>query len=181
MPTQQEVDQVKENVQNLRIFFNSIYTGGTTVISSVFTSLGRGDDADLHLQTTLNLYSNALVTTNSVVSNYLAAAVAGYRSLTPESLSGTFTSVADCFQKTYLEADAYLISIENDPAACWYNTCTGIIYTPTSTSTLSVVQRELSTTQFLKSTDADYPDKVNLALAALEASLRNALQETEAS
>ena len=181
MPTQQEVDQVKENVQNLRIFFNSIYTGGTTVISSVFTSLGRVDDADLHLQTTLNLYSNALVTTNSVVSNYLAAAVAGYRSLTPESLSGTFTSVADCFQKTYLEADAYLIRIENDPAACrtaacWYNTCTGIIYTPTSTSTLAVVQNELSTTQFIKSTDADYQDKVNLALAALEASLRNALQ-----
>jgi hypothetical protein len=176
MPTQQEVDQVKQNVQDLRVFFNSIYTGGVTVISSVFASLGRSDDIDLHLQTTLNLYSNALVTTESVVSNYLAASVAGYRSLTPESLSGTFSSVADCFQKTYLEADAYLINIENDPASCWYNTCTGIIYTPTSTSTLSVVQNELSTTQFIKSTDADYTDKVNLALAALEASLRNAFQ-----
>ena len=175
MPTQQEIDRVKQNVQDLRIFFNSINTGGVTVITSVFASLGRVDDVDLHLQTTLNLYSNALVTTDSVVSNYLAAAIAGYKALTPESLYGNFAKVADCFQKTYLEADAYLISIENEPASSCYNTCTGIIYTPTSTSLLSVVQNELSTTQFIKSTDADYNYKVNLALAALEASLRNAL------
>ena len=177
MPTQQEVDQVKENVQDLITFLNSIYTGGLSVISSVFTSLDKVDDADLRLATTLNLYSNALVTTNSIVSNYLAAAIGGYIVLTPESLHGTFTNVADCFQKTYLEADAYLIRIDNDPLGSWHNVCTSFYFTPTSPA-LSVVLSALSTTSYIKSTDADYTDKVNLALAALEASLRNALQET---
>lgn len=175
MPTQQEIDQVKENVQDLRIFFNSIYIGGLSVISSVFSSLDKVDDADLHLGITLNLYSNALVTTNSIVSNYLAAAIGEYKVSTPYSLSGTFANVVDCFQKTYLEADAYLITIENDPLGSWHNVCTSIYFTPTSPA-LSVVLSALSTAQFIKSTDADYTDKVNLALAALEASLRNALQ-----
>ena len=67
MPTQQDYDKIKENIQDLRVFLKSIHTEGFTVISSVFASLGKTDDTDLGLQTTLNLYSNALVTTNNIV------------------------------------------------------------------------------------------------------------------
>jgi hypothetical protein len=176
MPTPQEVDQVKENIKDLRVFLNSIYTEGTSVISSVFASLDKTDDTDLGLQITINLYTNALVTINSVVSNYSAASIAGYKDLTPENLSGPFINVADCFQKTYLQADSYLNSIETNVEAYWYNTCTGQIYFPSYNYILSVILSELASTQFIKNTDANYTEKVNLSLAALDVSLRNALQ-----
>lgn len=176
MPTQQDFDKIKENIQDLRTFLKSIHTEGLTVISSVFASLGKTDNTDLGLQTTLNLYSNALVTTNNIVSIYLAASITGYKNLIPENLSKSFTNVADCFNKTFLQADDYLKIIEANPAPYWYNTCSGIIYFPNSSAILSVVLSKLATTNFIKITDTDYTDKVNQALAALETSLRNALQ-----
>ncbi len=176
MPTQQDYDKIKENIQDLRVFLKSIHTEGLTVISSVFASLGKTDDTDLGLQTTLNLYSNALVTTNNIVSIYLAASITGYKNLIPENLSKSFTNVADCFNKTFLQADDYLKIIEANPALYWHNTCTGTIYFPNSSAILSVVLAKLVSTNFIKSTDADYTDKVNQALAALEASLRKSLQ-----
>lgn len=176
MPTQQDIDKIRENIQDLRVFLKDINTQGLSVISSVFASLGKTDETDLGLQTTVNLYSNALVTTNNIVSIYIAATITGYNNLIPESLSKPFTSVADCFNKMFLQAENDLNIIEINPTLYWYNTCTGTIYFPNSSAILSVVLAKLASTNFIKSTDADYTDKINKALAALEASLRKSLQ-----
>jgi len=176
MATEQEINKVIENVRDLRVVLSNLYTDGKQVITSVFQSLNREDNIDLKLQCSLNLFSNALFSYRNLVSDYLAAAIAGYKELTPEILSGTFTSVNQCFDSVYLQATIALNELESNTVAYWYNQATGTIYNPNGFSTVNVAVSDLASTQFIKTTDDNYEDKFAVALNALEESLRYTLK-----
>jgi hypothetical protein len=119
MATEQEINKVIENVRDLRVVLSNLHSDGKLVIASVFQSLNREDNIDLKLQCSLNLFSNALFSYRNLVSDYLAAAIAGYKELTPEILSGTFTSVNQCFDSVYLQATIALNELESNTVAYW--------------------------------------------------------------
>ena len=176
MATEQEVNKVIENIRDLRVVLSNLHSEGKLIIASVFQSLNKEDNVDLKLQCSLNLFSNALLTYHNLVSDYLAAAIAGYKELTPETISGTFTSVTQCFDTVYLQATIALNDLEFNTEAFWYNQVTGTIYTPNGFSTVNVAVSDLSTAQFIKTTDSNYEAKFTVALNVLEESLRYTLK-----
>lgn len=180
MPSSQEINQVKENLADLKIFFSDVYTQGRVIIPQVFESLGLIDDKDLKLITTVNMYTNALIVVNNQVSLYLGAAIGGFLLLTPQSLNGSFYNVMDCYDKTYQESLVSLNNYETNTENHWYNYCTGTIYTPNGFSTPSVELSQLASTQFFKKTDPIYQAKLDAALISLEQSLRYSLTSNPA-
>jgi len=170
MPSTQEVDKVKENISDLLIFLSNLNSQGNIIIQN------NPGTATNNFQVGINLYTNALVSLQNPASKFLAATIAGYFILVPESLNITISSIPEAFNKIYDQAVVSLNSFQTNAEACWYNMCTGTIYTPNGFFIYNVTLNELSNAQFYKETDAEFNDKLNIALSALEESLKFSLK-----
>lgn len=166
MPTQQEVDKVKENLIDLITFLSSLKFQGASIIQNYAAPVPN------NFQTGINLYSNALTTLQNVNSNYLAATIAGYTMLVPANLTVNYLTILDAYNAIYDQSIISLDSFIDNAEACWYNMCTGTIYTPNGFYNLSVTLNEIANASFYKETDAIYNTKLNEALVALEDSLK---------
>jgi len=89
MPSTQEVDKVKENISDLLIFLSNLNSQGNIIIQN------NPGTATNNFQVGINLYTNALVSLQNPASKFLAATIAGYFILVPESLNITISSIPE--------------------------------------------------------------------------------------
>lgn len=131
-PTNDQIKQVQTNVSNLMDWINHVHDYLQDVINEVYDKVSESPDYDPMQQFVTNLMDSALWSIGSidfpgagVVSSFLGTFFGSYSGpSTPPSLKGTFGSVWERFDKTFLQANSDLSVIYGDVAGNWNNTYT---------------------------------------------------------
>lgn len=123
MPTQQEIDKVKQNLSNLIDLNTDILVNGNIKIDNAYLLLSMSDDHDLGVQIGINLIDGAFWALSdgvtSVVSNFCCGVISHYSSNTPPSLQGSVSNLLNRLQVTSLQFQYDLQKFYDDPTTYW--------------------------------------------------------------
>ena len=175
MPTQDEIDTVKTNLDRIISFNKDILSQATYKFMNAFTLLSQTDNTDLGLQIGLNLLGGGFWAVGSlfgplgnIPANFLSALVANYGTNTPPNLNNIFSSLLIRFQTTMDQASQDIALLYQDPQANWSKKYSGSFTTPFGTYQASCTLSDLTKITFPVQTDPNYYILVNGVLKAID-------------
>lgn len=125
-PTQQQIQQVQENLKNMQLFNDYVYNQGQSRVLNAYLLLSEQDNTDPGLVIGLNILEGAFWAVGSEfgpVGNFLASFLSGmvswWATNTPPNLNSTFASLLLRLQATSLAVDQQLAGYYQDVAGNW--------------------------------------------------------------
>jgi hypothetical protein len=177
-PTQDQLAQVKANVNNLMDFNNHAHDYFQDVINEVYDKLSEDPTYDPLQKFVSNMLDSAFWCIGSfsfpgagVISSFVGTFFGAYAGPNPPpSLGGTFGDVWARFDATFLQADADLAVIYGDPAGNWNKSYTD----PTTGKTVTVSCLGDGNTKMPGKDDVLFQQMTNSAVAAFRVALTKA-------
>ena len=165
--TDEEINKVKKNLENMQVFNDRLYAYGNPKILNAFALLDQSDDHDRGLEDVLNLLDGAfwaiggeLGPIGAIGANVFCGLVAGWSTDAPPDMSNTFSSLISRFETASLDVDRQLAVYHDDPASYWDTTFTA----HNETCTLS----SLATIDFPTEADPGFYTLLDPAVFALD-------------
>ena len=123
MPTQADIDKVKQNLSNLIDLNTDILNNGNIKIDNAFLLLSMSDDKDLGAQVGINLIDGAFWMASdgisALASNFLCGLISNYSNNTPPSLLGQTSNLLNRLQVSSMQVQYDLQKFYGDPTTYW--------------------------------------------------------------
>ena len=179
MPTQQEIDKVKQNLIHLIDLNTDILINGNLKIENAFSLLSIEDNKDLGVQIGINLLDGAFWQASdgisSLAANFCCGVVAEYSSNTPPSLTEATSRLIERFQNTSNQFQFDLEKFYDNPTTYWDKVYSGQVETAFGVYTVSGKLSDLSTVDVPSKTDTGYTKTMVSAVFGLDQQVWNTL------
>ena len=179
MPTQEQIDKVKQNLQNLIDLNSDILVGGNLKIENAFLLLSLTDNKDLGVQIGINLLDGAFFAMSDgvtdIISNFACGVISHYSDNTPPNLMGQTSKLIDRFQVTSYQFQYDLQKFYDDPVTYWDVVYSGTVYTAFGSKTISGKLSDLVNVDVPSKTDTSYTENEIKCLFGLDQQIWNTL------
>lgn len=170
MPTDAEIEKVRNNLGNMQAFNDYLYDHGNPLIANCYALLSEKDQSDKGLGVVVNMMCSAFWAMSAIEGAGSAGAFAANtmcgilsawtNGAPPPDMGGTFASLISRFEAASIDLDNQLAIYKSDPASYW-NT----VFTYNGqTCTLG----DLATVDFPTEGDPDFYTLMNPCLWALD-------------
>ena len=168
MPTTDQIEKVKRNLENLQAFNDYLYNFGHGYIGNCYLLLSETDNDRGGLSICVDMMQTAFETVVSetfgpvgyVGATVLCGVLDQWGSCPPPDMNGTFASLDQRFQAASVDVDNQLAIYHGDPAAYWN--------TELSYNGNSCTVGDLATISFPKEDDPEFFVLMNPCLLALD-------------
>lgn len=169
MPSDADIEKVKQNLANLQAFNDYQYNHGNPLIANCYALLSQQDNSDKGLAVVVNMMCSSFWAmaaieagpAGAVGANTLCGILSAWANGSPPpDMGGTFSSLLDRFQHASLDVDAQLATYHADPVTYWDTTFTYM----GQTCTLG----DLATIDFPAEDDPEFFVLMNPCLFALD-------------
>ncbi len=171
-PTTDNIAKVKDNLHRMQAFNDYVYNHGYAFIGNCYGLLAKQDNNDPGVPVGIKLLESSFSdlasslggTTGSISAAIMCHVVNEWYSVTPPSLSTTFTSMLIRYEQSSLQFDQDLAVYIDDPVTHWNDMFTW--------NGISCVLGDLATITFpAEGDDSFYPAAANSSLNALNRSI----------
>lgn len=158
--TQEEIDKVKVNLNNLIVFNSDLLLNGNLKIENSFALLSIQDSKDLGIQIGINLMDGAFLAmtdgAGDIVSNFCCGVLSHYSNNTPVSLQSSTSSLIQRFQNTSNQFQYDLEKFYDNPEEYWDVVYNGTVYTAFGEKQVSGKLSDLATVDVPSKNEEQY-------------------------
>ena len=176
MPTQADIDKVKQNLSNLIDLNTDILTNGNIKIDNAGLLLSIEDDHDLGVQIGINLLTGAFWGLAAVqagfvgafVANFCCGVVSSYTTTNPPSLQSSVANLKERLQVTSIQFQYDLQKFYDDPVTYWDTEYCGNVVNAFGTYPVCGKLSDLVNATVPSKTDTEYTKNLVQAVFGLD-------------
>ena len=176
MPTQADIDKVKQNLSNLIDLNTDILTNGNIKIDNAGLLLSIKDDQDLGVQIGINLLTGAFLGLAAVqagfvgafVANFCCGVVSNYTTTNPPSLQSSVANLKERLQVTSIQFQYDLQKFYDDPVTYWDTEYCGNVVNAFGTYPVCGKLSDLVNATVPSKTDTEYTKNLIQAVFGLD-------------